>query len=341
MQTTVYPFPSAACTVYHDAPLSALKATLPGRAIVVTDQHLMDAHGDQLSDWPCIIIPPGEQYKTQATVDDIIEQLIAKGADRQTTLIGVGGGVVTDITGYVASIYMRGIRFGFVPTSILAMVDAAIGGKNGVDVGLYKNMVGTFRQPGFLWYDMALLQTLPDAEWINGFAEVIKHACIKDADLFAWLEQHHWADCKADAALCAELVRRNSDIKAAVVVNDEREQGERKLLNFGHTIGHAVENLYQLPHGHAISIGMVAACKLSEEISGFASVEKERMVQLLQRYGLPTHLAFDKAQVMDILLKDKKKVNQTIHFILLQAIGQSQVVPIGTAQLADLLEQVL
>jgi 3-dehydroquinate synthase len=341
MQTTVYPFPSSNCTVYHGAPLAALQTVLTGRAIVVTDDNLMAAHGEKLSAWPCIVIPAGERHKTQTTADHIIERLIALGADRQTTLIGVGGGVVTDITGYVASVYMRGIPFGFVPTTILAMVDAALGGKNGVDVGLYKNMVGCFRQPGFLWYDMALLQTLPDAEWVNGFAEIIKHACIKDAEMFAWLEQHHWQDCKADMAQCAELIRRNCNIKAEVVIADEREQGERKLLNFGHTIGHAVENFYQLPHGHAISIGMAAACKLSEELNGFASADRERVAQLLQRYGLPTQLAFDKEKVLGILQKDKKQANGSVQFILLSTIGQAGIVPIGLPQLTDLFEQIL
>lgn len=341
MKQMVYPFPSGTCTVYHHATLDAVKGMTDGRLIVVTDTNVQAAHAAKLAAYTCIVIPAGEQHKHQATVDSIIAQLIELGADRKTFLLGIGGGVVTDITGYVASVYMRGIPFGFVPTTILAMVDAAIGGKNGIDVGLYKNMVGCFRQPTFILYDMALLQTLPDAEWINGFAEIIKHACIKDAAMFDRLATHHWQDYKADAVLVADLIERNIAIKAAVVLNDEKEAGERKLLNFGHTLGHAVENLYQLPHGQAVSIGMVAACRISEEIQGLASADKERVVQMLQQYGLPTQLDFDKEQAMAILLKDKKQSAGTVHFILLSAIGKAEIVPIGIAQLNHLFEQCL
>jgi 3-dehydroquinate synthase len=341
MKQIVYPFPSSACTVYHQATLDAISDIAQGRLVIITDTNVQAAHSDRLAAYTCIVIPAGEQHKHQATVDGIIAQLIEMGADRKTHLVGIGGGVVTDITGYVASIYMRGIPFGFVPTTVLTMVDAALGGKNGIDVGLYKNMVGCFRQPSFILYDTALLQSLPDAEWINGFAEIIKHACIKDAALFDWLAGHQWRDFKADAALAADLIERNIAIKAAVVLNDEKEVGERKLLNFGHTLGHAVENLYQLPHGHAVSIGMVAACRLSEEIQGFASADKERVTQLLHQYGLPTQLSFDKEKVMSILLKDKKQVNGTVHFVLLSAIGRAEIVPIGIPQLTDLFEQCL
>ncbi len=170
-----------------------------------------------------IQIPAGESFKVQYIVDQIIDQLIGFGADRQTTLIGVGGGVVTDITGYVASVYMRGIPFGFVPTSILGMVDASIGGKNGIDVGNYKNMVGVIRQPGFLFYDVSLLQSLPVEEWVNGFAEVIKHAAIKDASLFRELEKNSINSYRKNKKALNELIRKNVMIKSAIVQKDEFE----------------------------------------------------------------------------------------------------------------------
>ena len=162
-----------------------------------------------------------------ATADYIIEELIKMGAHKNTFLIGIGGGVVTDITGYVAAVYMRGVKFGLVPTSILAMVDAAIGGKNGVDVGVYKNMVGTIRQPEFIFYDYSFLQTLPVKEWVNGFAEIIKHACIKDALLFSFLEKYSLHEYQADKTLIADLIERNVDIKMQVVskMNLKTEKG--------------------------------------------------------------------------------------------------------------------
>jgi 3-dehydroquinate synthase len=179
----------------------------------------------------------GKPNKIQSTVDHIIEQLIELGADRKTTLLGVGGGVITDITGYVAGIFMRGVKCAFIPTTVLAMVDAAIGGKNGVDVGNYKNMVGLIRQPQFILYDFSFLKTLPKEEWVNGFAEIIKHAAIKDAIMFAELESQNLNYYRKDSAAMASLIKRNALLKTKVVISDETEQGDRKLLNFGHTFG--------------------------------------------------------------------------------------------------------
>ncbi|HEX8357055.1 MAG TPA: 3-dehydroquinate synthase family protein, partial [Segetibacter sp.] len=275
------------------------------------------------------------QYKVQATVDSIIQQLLDVGADRKTTLIGVGGGVITDITGYVAGVFMRGIKCGFVPTSILAMVDAAIGGKNGVDVGLYKNMVGLIRQPAFLLYDFSLLKTLPKEEWVNGFAEVIKHACIKDAPMFKLLEENKLSYFQKDFAILAKLIQRNALLKTKVVVDDEFESGERKLLNFGHTIGHAVENLYKIPHGHAVSIGMGAACKMSEVTTGFE--DTERVVKVLKTYGLPPQFDFDREETFRILQSDKKKDSAGISYILLKKIGKAEIVSLPFEKIHELL----
>jgi len=265
------------------------------------------SHKKRFSNWRVIVLQPGEEQKTQATVDSIIAQLIMMQADRKTTLIGVGGGVITDITGYTASVYMRGIKFGFVPSTLLSMVDASIGGKNGVDVGPYKNLAGTIRQPDFLLYDSSFLRSLPHAEWVNGFAEIIKHACIKDSRLFSELEEHNLKHYKNDKDALSKLVQKNAMIKSNVVMADEFEQGERKLLNFGHTWGHAIETNYALPHGHAVSIGMVMACRLSEQLNGFKGTD--RVVELLEKYGLPVEMEVDKKKVFEVLKMDKKKVN--------------------------------
>ena len=189
MLKKTFAFSASKTVCYFDASFAQIGGLIEkDRSIFVTDQHVFEHHQKSFKGARVIQIRPGESYKVQSTIDQIINQLIDYGADRQTTLIGVGGGVVTDITGYVASVYMRGVPFGFVPTSILGMVDASIGGKNGIDVGHYKNMIGVIRQPGFLYYDVSLLQSLPAEEWINGFAEVIKHAAIKDVSLFRELE---------------------------------------------------------------------------------------------------------------------------------------------------------
>jgi 3-dehydroquinate synthase len=323
---------------YFDASFSDIKND---NAILITDTTVFALHQQKFTLYKTIVIEAGEAFKQQQTVDKIINQLIELGADRKTTLIGVGGGVVTDITGYVASVYMRGIKFAFVPTTILAMVDAAIGGKNGIDVGLYKNIVGTINQPKFLLYDYSFLQTLPHEQWVNGFAEIIKHACIKDAELFTELENNTIEKYKADTTLLATLIQKNVSIKTTVVLNDEFEQGERKLLNFGHTFGHAIENLHQLLHGHAVSIGMVMAAKISEEINGFYSVDKERLLTLLTRYELPIQFAFDKRNVFSILTKDKKRDGDSMNFILLNQIGDAKIQSISLTQLEDLMNQIL
>jgi len=333
-----FSFTSATVDYFFNADFSYLEQLAQkNQAVLVTDENIFARHRKKFKGWKSIVIKAGEQYKIQSTVDDILQQLIDLGADRKTTLVGIGGGVITDITGYAAGVFMRGIKCGFVPTSILAMVDAAIGGKNGIDVGLYKNMVGLIRQPAFLLYDFSLLKSLPREEWVNGFAEVIKHACIKDAPMFTLLEENKLSYFQKDLTALAKLVQRNALLKTKVVINDEFENGERKLLNFGHTLGHAVENLYQIPHGHAVSIGMGAACKISEAITGFKNTD--RVVKVLKQYGLPPQFEFDKEETFRILKSDKKKINQEINYVLLNKIGKASTVLLPFDQIQTLINE--
>ena len=189
MKKITYKFSNSSTDYYLAYGISHLKKIVDQKnSVIITDENVFYNHPKRFKNWEIIILKPGEEYKSQAAVDLIIEQLIDMEADRKTTLIGVGGGVVTDITGYAASVYMRGIRFGLIPTTLLSMVDASIGGKNGIDVGVYKNLVGTIRQPSFILHDLIFLNSLPQLEWINGFAEIIKHACIKDSSMFKELE---------------------------------------------------------------------------------------------------------------------------------------------------------
>ena len=333
-----FSFSSSDVTYYFNADFAYLeKLVSKEHSVIVTDENIFTKHKKKFKGWKTITIKVGEQYKVQSTVDDIIQRLIDLGADRKTTLIGVGGGVITDITGYVAGVFMRGIKFGFVPTSVLSMVDAAIGGKNGIDVGLYKNMVGLIRQPSFLLYDFSFLKSLPKEEWINGFAEIIKHACIKDAPMFTLLKDNKLFYFQKDVTAMAKLIQRNVLIKTKVVVNDEFETGERKLLNFGHTLGHAIENLYQIPHGHAVSIGIGVACKFSKTITGFK--DANRVITVLKQYGLPPQFDFDKPEVFRILKSDKKKDNQSINYILLNKIGKAVIVPLPFEQIETLINE--
>lgn len=338
MNTRTIRFSTKATKFYFDADFSILaKKVSKENAVLITDELVFAAHQSKFKGWNTIVLKPGEQYKVQQTVDTVVDQLIALDADRKTILVGVGGGVITDLTGYIASIYMRGIDFGFVPTTVLSMVDASIGGKNGIDVGVYKNMVGIIRQPSFLIYDFSFLKTLPLNEWQNGFAEIIKHACIKDAAMFKELQFNSLAKYKKDKTLLAALIQKNALLKAKVVVSDEFEQGDRKLLNFGHTIGHAIENIYELSHGQAISIGMTYASLISQQLKFFTQANE--VVLLLQRYGLPTVADFDQAKAFEILLKDKKKEHLSIQYILLNKIGKGVVQPILLVQLKEIFQR--
>jgi 3-dehydroquinate synthase len=335
MKKKRFSFSNSTVDYYFNADFSYLeKLVHKNNAVIVTDEHVYAAHKKKLKGWNTIILKPGEEYKVQQTVDVVIDQLIEMGADRKTTLIGVGGGVITDITGYMAGIYMRGITCGFVPTSVLAMVDASIGGKNGIDVGVYKNMVGLIRQPSFLLFDHSFLKSLPKTEWQNGFAEIIKHAAIKDAALFKLLRSHKLTDFQRDPQLLAWLIEKNVLIKTRVVTGDEFEKGERKLLNYGHTLGHAIENMYELSHGQAISIGMTYAALMSQQLKGFRQADE--LIEVLSRYGLPTYATFDTNQAFRILQKDKKKDQSGISYILLEKIGRGIIHPMSFEQLEEI-----
>ncbi len=342
MHKTEYPFSQKTVTCYFDVAFSFIGELLKDANIIfITDENVFQHHADKMTAHPVIKIAAGEGHKNQATVDYIIQELIKLGAHKNTFLVGVGGGVVTDITGYVAAIYMRGIKFSLAPTSVLAMVDAAIGGKNGIDVGVYKNMAGTILQPEFIFYDYSFLQTLPVKEWINGFAEIIKHACIKDALLFSILEKYTLHEFQSDKTLIADMIEKNTVIKFQVVTADEFEKAERKILNFGHTIGHAIENLHAIPHGHAVSIGMVAACNLSEQLNDLHFSSAARIVKLLAKYHLPVDIETDHEKVFEVLKMDKKRNEEAVQFILLNKIGEAAIVPISLVELKKHFKEIL
>ena len=338
MKEELFLFSNKSYPCYFDGDFNQLATILDKeQAVIITDENIAALYEERLDGWKKIVISPGENNKQQFTVDSIIQQLIKLKADRQTFIVGLGGGVITDLTGYVASVYMRGVKFGFIPTSILAMVDAAVGGKNGVDVGIYKNLVGVIRHPEFLLFDYSFLQSLPIEEWVNGFAEIIKHACIKDKELFKELQENSLSYYQSNKEAIASLIRRNVEIKYKIVASDEFETGDRKLLNFGHTIGHAIENKHSLAHGHAVSVGMVAACKISEQFEDFQYTNE--VIQLISQYKLTTHFDYTHKEIWDILLMDKKKSGNMMNFILLKDIGNALIQKIPLTELENILEK--
>jgi 3-dehydroquinate synthase len=332
MPVRKFSFSHQTVSYYFDAAFADLKKIIVKQpAVFITDENVFAAHQKKFKGWKTIVLKAGEEYKVQSTVDSIIEQLLDLNADRQTLLVGVGGGVITDITGYVASIYLRGIEFGFVPTTLLAMVDASIGGKNGIDVGLYKNMVGTINQSKFLLFDVALLKTLPVMEWQNGFAEIIKHSAIKDEPMFKELKENSIKTYQKNKIALQKLIQRNVLLKTSVVQGDEFERGERKLLNFGHTMGHALEKQYNLMHGEAVSIGMAFAANLSQKMMDFKGAPK--LIALLQKYDLPVAADYSRKKVIEVLIGDKKRQGDSINFILLERIGKAVIKKISLEQL--------
>ncbi len=335
MQTIVIEGRTGRSRIMIGESLARLAEHLPkGRAIIITDRNVARLYGDQFPPGEVITIGTGEKNKTLATIEEIFSRFIALEADRTTFVVGIGGGIVGDITGFAASTYMRGLDFGFVATSLLAQVDATVGGKNGVNFKGYKNMVGVFNQPRFVLADIGLLNTLPAEEISCGLAEIVKHACIKDADYFNYIEAHCDAVGRLDPQVMHKLVYDSVVIKSEVVNQDEREADERRQLNFGHTIGHALEKTLGISHGAAVSAGMVMAAELSMEKGLLEAGDVKRLKALLARLKLPTHIDFDRAAVIEALGKDKKREGGKIKFVLLESIGRATVRDISIEALA-------
>ena len=336
MNKARFSFSSSKADFYFNARFSALSSLVEKkRTILLTDKNVFKYHKQKFAGWQTIVIKAGEKHKVQSTVDGVVGKLIEMKVDRTWTIIGVGGGVVTDLAGYIAAIFLRGIKVGFVPTTLLAMVDAAIGGKNGIDVGAYKNMVGTIRQPQFILYDVSLLRSLPQKEWKNGFAEIIKHASIGSTKMFRELQKNDLKFYQENGEAISSLIIQNAKLKIRVVQQDEFETGNRKLLNFGHTLAHAIENNYALMHGQSVAIGMVAAAHFSEKLLGFKKSIELR--SLIKKYGLPAQMSFDVNKVFDVMVNDKKRSGSEIDYILLREIGEAVIFKVPIIKLKKMI----
>jgi 3-dehydroquinate synthase len=296
-----------------------------GRYVLVTDANVDRLYGPVLGGAARIVLEPGEATKSLAAVEHIYGRLLDLGADRSTFIVAAGGGVVCDVAGFAASTYLRGLPFGFVPTTLVAQVDAGIGGKNGVDFRGYKNLIGVFRQPLFVLCDPGVVRTLPARETVNGLAEIMKAAAVGSPALFEELERAPEKALGLDPGFIARAVHEALRVKAAVVEADEREAGPRRVLNFGHTLGHALEAAAGLAHGEAVGAGMVFAAGLSVREGFLAPAERDRIVRLAGRLGLPTAAVAPAQSVIDAVRKDKKRSGDAIHFVFLEAIGRPLV----------------
>jgi 3-dehydroquinate synthase len=305
------------------------------KVFIVTDCNVNTHHGNRFPKFPCYVCDAGENSKNLENVGNICLWLLENGADRNSFLLGIGGGVVCDLAGFVASTYMRGVDFGFVATSLLAQVDASVGGKNGVNLDGYKNIIGTFNQPTFVLCDIGALETLPAEEFSNGFAEIVKHTLIADAQMFDHIEANADTLKKYSPALLHQLVAHSIAIKAQIVQADERESGERKKLNLGHTWGHAVEKLTGLSHGKSVSIGLEFAARLSVKKGLLKQRDYMRIINLLRELDLPICHKINPLHIFEALKMDKKKSSQSVDFVLMNGIGNVIIQNISFDEIAE------
>ena len=297
---------------------------------IITDQNVFDLYSHDFPDFPVIKIRAGEEFKDLDTVQNIFKELLESGADRYSFILAVGGGVVSDIAGFVASTYMRGIRFGFISTSLLSQVDASVGGKNGVNLGDVKNIIGVFNQPEFVLCDPTVLSTLPERELISGFAEVIKYSLIWDLELFVEIERNFNKLLKLDPEFIQKIVWTSINIKKEVVEQDELEGGLRRILNFGHTFGHALEAEYgyqELKHGEAVILGMKCALQYASLTNKISADDYGRGMSLLDRVPVD----YDKSQIdldklLDRMYVDKKVADKNIRLVLVDKIGHCSII---------------
>lgn len=293
------------------------------KTVIITDSHVAKIYKDNFNGLPVIEIGLGEKNKTLETIHSIFENLIKFEVDRSSFILAIGGGIVCDVAGFAASVFMRGIRFGFVSTTLLSQVDASVGGKNGVNFSRFKNMVGVFNQPDFVICDAEMLRTLDEKEFRSGFAEIVKAGAIKNPSLFEFLEENWQKALNFDVEVLNKIIYDSVLIKSKVVEADEKEKGERRLLNFGHTFAHSIEKNTDMLHGEAVSIGMALAAKLSEKLGFFSEKDTKRIIDLLNKLGLPTHIDLNLTDIFEAMKQDKKREGDSMHLVLLNRIGDA------------------
>ena len=306
-----------------------LSGVLPeGRVVVVSDATIDRLYHPLLEKYDTVLIGLGESVKTLQTVETIYRRFIELGVDRSTFVLAVGGGIVTDVAGFAASTYMRGLKFGFVSTTLLGQVDASVGGKNGVNVDGYKNRAGTFTQPQFVICDPGLLRTLPDREFRAGLAEVVKAAIIADADLFGRIENTTFEALRTDTDLLTDAVSAAIRVKADIVERDEHESGDRRKLNLGHTLAHAIEKCTnRLNHGEAVAVGTALIADASVKLGVLTAEDRDRIAGVLKKLGFDLTPPVDVKRLLKEVGKDKKNEDGMLRIVVPIGIGDCDVRP--------------
>jgi 3-dehydroquinate synthase len=308
------------------------------RTVIITDENIYRIYGENFPACPVFCISPGEKSKSLATIEDLGTKLLATGVDRGGFILGIGGGVVCDIAGFLASVYMRGIRFGFVSSSLLSQVDASVGGKNGVNLGSVKNILGTFNQPDFVICDPEMLKTLAEDEYLSGLAELIKMGAILNKSLLSSIEKNKENIMRRETRLMESLVYESIRLKAAVVSEDEKESGKRKILNFGHTFGHVIEAATGQKHGLAVASGMEIAVLISVLEVALPEADSKHLIGLLEDFNLLKDHDIPAEIYEKMIGNDKKRENADVSFILLEAEGKAVIKKIPVSKLSGYLD---
>jgi shikimate kinase/3-dehydroquinate synthase len=333
-----------------DVAAAAVADLRPSAVFVVTDETVQRLWGSPLSaalaargaaPKATVVLPPGEEHKRLASVERALVAMVEAGADRDAVVVGMGGGVVTDVAGFTAAVLLRGVRWAAVPPTLLGMVDASVGGKTGVDLGPAKNAVGAFHQPSAVVVDAAHVTTETPRAYVSGLAEVVKSAAVGDPALFDLLEGEPERVLERDLGLVEEIALRSVAVKAAIVARDERESGDRALLNLGHTVGHALEaegGFSRLTHGEAVSLGMVAALRVGQALGATPAALARRVTALLARLGLPADLDGEPVdRALAFVALDKKRRGGALRFVVLHGLGDARVHEVAPSALPALL----
>lgn len=316
---------------------------LPGllegrRTVAISDHNVRTCHPELFTGMECFLVGDGEESKTLETVSDIYRFLERTGADRNTFIVGIGGGIVTDVAGFAASTYMRGLDFGFVSTTLLGQVDASVGGKNGVNFDRYKNLVGCFRQPQFVVADPTLLGSLPEREFRTGMAEVIKSAIIASPELFGILLSNDCDSLRSDNNLLERVIRMAVQVKTSVVERDAEEKGLRRVLNLGHTVAHAIEHVTSVyNHGEAVAVGLVLMAEASVRLGKMDEKVMQSIRTVVERYGLPVSVDIPSDVLVDAMCMDKKRDSDSMHLIMPLAVGEVEDERCPVSQLSNII----
>ena len=312
----------------------AVQKLLPENdVVIITDDNVYNIYGSAFPGFPVFKVRPGEKSKDLKVIERLTKELLNSGFDRSGFILAIGGGVVCDLAGFLASVYMRGVKVGYISTTLLSQVDASTGGKTGVNVGKIKNVIGTFRQPEFVICDTAMLSTLTQHEYLSGLSELIKTAIIGNSDLFRILEDNFTEVVNRDRELLTKLISIAVKFKASVVAKDEKESGLRRILNFGHTYGHAIELYSGVPHGFAVAAGMELATEFSLFKEHIDKTEAARIIELIKRYNIIPDYKIPHSSVAKLILHDKKKSGSFINFVFTCGIGKAMTEKVSVKEL--------